>query len=146
MNKDDGQATKEGTAEGPPQGKGIRIGGLSLRLRWVVSGGIVFVLAWLFMGFINDVSSVDSTKGGYDPPYANWTGQPIDWGSWGKTGEGFVKRGAVMDYYVDCTTGGVSFAIFGVGIKVGLANLSERTLIIHEPREACIQRGFAPEF
>jgi len=40
--------------------------------------GFISVLL-LCIGFIMDFRSFDQTQGGYEPPYTDFTGQPIRW-------------------------------------------------------------------
>jgi hypothetical protein len=95
-------------------------------------------------GFIADVSAVDDTSGGYEAPYAGWTGTPIDWDAQERTATGFVKDGWVSKTFTDCSTGGVRAEI--AGITVWEQQLSERALVVHQPREACARNGFTPGF
>ena len=46
--------------------------------RALIAAGILLV-AILATGTVIDVMSFDRTSGGYDPPYTDYTGEPIDW-------------------------------------------------------------------
>ena len=103
------------------------------------------VLAALLVGgVIADGLSFDRTSGGYEPPYTGYTGEPIDWEAAHVTEEGFFKDGYVLDLYVDCTTGMVSFEAYGR--RWDWRELSGRALVVHRPAEACESEGFRPDF
>ena len=95
-------------------------------------------------GIAADFSSFDRTQDGYDPPYTGWTGETIDWQTGDFTTAGFVRRGYIIDTLLDCTSGLITFDIFRQHIP--FRKVSERAIIVHKPREACLERGFAPEF
>jgi hypothetical protein len=122
--------------------------GWSARARRLAVGTLAvlgFVLMALILGgLVADVLSFDRTSGGYEPPYANYTGEPIDWRAAHVTGEGFFKDGYVLDLYVDCTTGMVSFEVYGQ--RWDWRELSGRALVVHRPAEACRTENFTPEF
>lgn len=104
-----------------------------------------FVLAVLLIGgLVADGLSFDRTSGGYEPPYTGYTGEPIDWEAGHVTNEGFFKDGYVLDLYVNCTTGMVSFEVFQQ--RWDWRKLSERALVVHRPAEACEQAAFSPRF
>ncbi|MBS3681069.1 hypothetical protein KGF86_12720 [Ornithinibacillus massiliensis] len=105
-------------------------------------GIIVFVL--LLGGFISDLRNFDRTKGGYEAPYEDYTGEPINFDELDQSNEGMIGRGYVMNIGLNCTTGMISFEIFKQ--KVDYRVVSERAIKVHQPREACIKRGFEPEF
>ena len=100
--------------------------------------------AMLVGGVIADGLSFDRTSGGYEPPYTGYTGEPIDWEAAHVTEEGFFKDGYVLDLYVDCTTGMVSFEVYGR--RWDWRELSGRALVVHGPAEACRAEGFTPDF
>ena len=107
--------------------------------------GLGFVLVVLLAGgLVADALSFDRTSGGYEPPYTGYTGEPIDWEAGHVTKEGFFKDGYVLDLYVDCTTGMVSFEVFQQ--RWDWRELSGRALVVHKPAEACEGEGFTPEF
>lgn len=58
----------------------------------------------LIAGLVADGLAFDRTQGGNEPPYTDYTGEPIDWGATYVTNEGFFNDGYVLDLYVDCTT------------------------------------------
>lgn len=104
-----------------------------------------FVLTALILGgLVADGLSFDRTSGGYEPPYTGYTGEPIDWEATHVTEEGFFKDGYVLDLYVDCTTGMVSFEVYGR--RWDWRALSGRALVVHRPAEACEAEGFSPDF
>jgi hypothetical protein len=100
--------------------------------------------ALLVGGVIADGLSFDRTSGGYEPPYTDYTGEPIDWEAAHVTEEGFFKDGYVVDLYVDCTAGAVSFEVYGR--RWDWREFSGRALAVHEPAEACESEGFTPDF
>jgi hypothetical protein len=92
-----------------------------------------------------DYRSFDRTSGGYDPPYADWTGTPIDWENEAEaTADGFRRSGRIVTTTLDCTTGMISFEI--AGVRRDFRPVSPRAIAVHRPREACRARGFEPEF
>jgi hypothetical protein len=121
------------------RGNGMkRIANLSLSVI-----GLLFVL--LFVGGLAlDAGGFDNTEGGYEPPYEEWTGTPTDWDAGDTTPTGMARRGYVANLLVDCTTGMISVEIYGQIIP--FRPFSPRALAVHQPREACIERGFAPAF
>ena len=113
---------------------------------------IAFVLALLglvltlliIIGAAIDIASFDRTKGGYEPPYTGYTGQPIDWDEADLTKTGVARRGYVLHTLLNCTSGLISFEIFRQ--QIPFRKVSERAIVVHKPREACAARGFKPEF
>jgi hypothetical protein len=118
------------------------------RVRSLAVGALAVVglvlAALLVGGVITDGLSFDRTSGGYEPPYTGYTGEPIDWEAAHVTEEGFFKDGYVLDLYVDCTTGMVSFEVYGR--RWDWRELSGRALVVHRPAEACESEGFRPDF
>ena len=107
--------------------------------------GLLFTLGVVF-GVAADYAAFDPTSGGYEPPYENYSGEPLDWESEAYTTQtGMVKPGYVVDVHLDCRTGMLSFELVN-GPVVDFRPLSDRALAVHEPREACQERGFDPEF
>jgi hypothetical protein len=106
-----------------------RIATLGLSLIGLVST-ILFV-----GGLALDAGGFDNTEGGYEAPYEGWTGTATDWAAGDTTPTGMARRGYVANLLVDCTTGMISFQPF-----------SPRALAVHQPREACVERGFDPAF
>jgi hypothetical protein len=110
-----------------------------------LAGVGALAIVGLGTGLTIDVSNVDRTRGGYEPPYTGWTGTPIDWtAGGGVTSTGFRTYGLVMDSAVNCTTGMITFHTFG--LAVDYRKVSPRAIAVHKPREACTQAGFTPEF
>jgi hypothetical protein len=105
--------------------------------------GLVSII--LFVGGMAlDAGGFDNTEGGYEAPYEGWTGTPTDWAAGDTTPTGMARRGYVANLLVDCTTGMISFQIYGQTIP--FRPFSPRALAVHQPREACIERGFDPAF
>ena len=120
----------------PARARGVAVGTLAV---------LGFVLTALILGgLVADGLSFDRTSGGYEPPYTGYTGEPIDWEATHVTEEGFFKDGYVLDLYVDCTTGMVSFEVFQQ--RWDWRELSGRALVVHRPAEACEREGFSPDF
>ncbi len=110
-----------------------------------VFAGIGAILtAILVTGLAVDFSSFDRTRGGYEPPYQGWTGQPIDWSRTDVTAQGMARRGYVTTLLVDCATGMVEVEVFRQ--RIPFRPLSDRAIVVHRPREACVARGFSPRF
>ena len=99
---------------------------------------------YVLLGLTIDITSFDQTKGGYEAPYTGWSGTPVDWDKMDQTTTGLVKRGLVIDVHIHGTTGMMTFQL--LGIRYDWQTPSERALIVHQPREALIRRGFKPEF
>lgn len=57
---------------------------------------------------------------------------------------GMARRGHVLNFLVDCTTGMISIEVFK--LKIPFRKRSPRALAVHKPREACEARGFQPAF
>lgn len=107
--------------------------------------GLVLSLA-VVTGLVLDIASFDRTSGGYEPPYTDYTGEPIDWDNETYvTNTGMVGTGYVLDIHVDCTNGMISFEVLSVA-TVNYRELSDRAIAVHGPREACQERGFEPQF
>ena len=95
-------------------------------------------------GLVADFRSFDQTRGGYEPPYSEYIGDPIDWKTIETTETGMRKDGYVVDVLVNCTTGMMRLQV--LGLKVPFRKFSPRALAVHKPREACQRRGFSPDF
>lgn len=104
----------------------------------------ILLTALLVGGVVADGLAFDRTSGGNEPPYTDFTGEPIAWEAAHVTDEGFFKDGYVVDAYVNCTTGMVSLEVYGQ--RWDWRELSGRALVVHEPAEACRRTGFEPEF
>ena len=105
-------------------------------------GGLAIVL--LVVGLALDVRAFDGTRGGYEPPYTDFEGTPVDWAQTDLTADGMAKRGYVVNVLIDCTDGMISFEFYSLVIP--FRPFSERALAVHQPRAACEARGFTPEF
>ena len=107
--------------------------------------GMVAVVA-VTVGAIVDIANIDRTRGGYEPPFTEYTGDPIDWDAdTYTTPTGMVATGYVLDVYTDCTTGMISFEVLGL-VSINYRQVSDRALAVHKPQLACIERGFHPDF
>ena len=110
-----------------------------------IPGILGFILSALIItGLVLDITDFDRSKGGYTAPYDGVTGEPVDWESMDITPTGLVKRGYVVNVLVNGTTGMISFEVFKQTFD--WRPLSERALVVHNPRAAFIKRGFKPEF
>jgi hypothetical protein len=96
------------------------------------------------VALVADFSQFDRTRGGYEAPYAGWTGEPIDWSIVDVSPTGFARRGRVLDVLVDCTAGMIEMDL--IGFRIPFRGFSERAMIVHRPREACTAAGFVPQF
>lgn len=105
--------------------------------------GLLFTV-WAIWAATLDFFHFDETSGGYEAPYTGWTGKPIDWKQVDVSPDGFARRGTLIDVLVNCTTGMIEFDVFG--IRVPFRVLSNRALVVHRPREACVLAGFNPRF
>ncbi|WP_423909537.1 hypothetical protein [Candidatus Spongiihabitans sp.] len=105
--------------------------------------GVSLVLL-IAIGLYFDIKEMDRTEGGYEAPFVGVTGQPIDWDSMDLSRTGLVRRGYVLDFLVNGTTGMISLEMFGIRFEA--RKLSERAIAVHKPREAFIHRGFKPQF
>ena len=106
----------------------------------MTGAALIAVLA----GAAADIGSFDRTRGGYEPPYQGFTGEPIDWSTVETTATGMLRRGWVIDFLADCTTGMMHGRI--LGLEIPFRPFSQRAIVVHRPREACEDRGFTPEF
>ena len=75
---------------------------------------VVVLVSLLIAGLVADFLSFDRTKGGYEPPYTDYTGEPIDWATVETTPTGMRKSGYILDGFVDCTTGMMHFGLLGI--------------------------------
>jgi hypothetical protein len=69
--------------------------------RRIFVAAVVLLLALLTTGIVADVMSFDPTDGGYEPPYTDYTGEPIDRATVGTTRTGMHKDGYVLDVRVN---------------------------------------------
>lgn len=104
----------------------------------------VLPIALIVAGIVADVRSFDRTNGGHEPPYTDYTGEPTDWTTVQTTEMGMRSPGYVVDVHANCTSGMIHFEVFG--ISVPFRKFSSRALVVHQPRQACIERGFTPRF
>lgn len=116
--------------------------------RRVIRGGLAIIGAVAILGgsigVIFDYQDFDRTSGGYDAPYTDWTGTPIDWNAGAVTSDGFYKPGRVIDVSLNCTSGMVTFHAFG--FAQDWRKVSPRAIAIHQPRQACEAADFEPQF
>lgn len=112
--------------------------------RRIAYGLATLCLGAVLAGAAVDIHGFDRTSGGYEAPFEGVTGEPIDWSTVETSGTGMLRRGWVIDFEADCTTGMMHGRILGVAIP--FRPFSERAIVVHKPREACIDRGFSPEF
>ena len=96
------------------------------------------------VGLALDIASFDPTRGGYEPPYTDFTGTPIDFGQLDQTATGMAYRGYVVNILIDCRTGMITFELFKRQIPWRV--FSPRAIAVHQPRQACEARGFTPRF
>ena len=112
--------------------------------RRLMAGGAALILLAALAGVAADIRSFDQTRGGYTAPYTDVTGTPIDWSGVETTATGMLRRGWVIDFMADCTSGMITGRI--LGLEIPFRPFSERAIVVHRPREACAERGFAPQF
>ena len=104
-----------------------------------------FILTVLFcLALYLDIRAMDRTKGGYQAPYTSVTGETLDWGSMDLTATGVVRRGYVLNFIVNATSGMISLQLLGIEFEA--RKLSPRAIVVHKPREAFMRMGFEPEF
>jgi hypothetical protein len=101
--------------------------------------GIVF-LSYLIGAAAIDITSTDQTRGGYEPPYTEFTGTPIQADQVALEGDQLIIRGRVLDSEISCRTGMWVFDI--VGFDIPYRTVSERALVVHRPQEFCRAAGF----
>ena len=107
--------------------------------------GLGFVFTTLLLvGLILDFRDFDRTEGGYDPPYTDFTGPPVDWDGMDISKTGLVKRGYILNVHINGNNGMISFEIFRQVFD--FRPFSDRALVVHKPREALRRLGFEPEF
>jgi len=116
---------------------------LNFLLKIFASIGFLFVTFWSY-GLYLDIQRMDETQGGYESPYTGVTGKILDWDDMDLTSTGLVRRGHVVNFIVNGTTGMISLEMFGFSYEA--RKLSSRAIKVHKPREAFIRRGFKPEF
>ncbi|MFT6330854.1 MAG: hypothetical protein ACJAYN_002801 [Bermanella sp.] len=104
----------------------------------------IFAILALVLGLVADIRSADSTKGGYEYPFAGWSGKTIDFSAMYQTKDGLYKRGYVIDQFFNCKTGMISWDILGI-IKGDFRQFSERAIVVHKPQDECKARGYNPD-
>ena len=115
---------------------------------------IILLRVFAFIGFVAmilfsvalflDIKAMDKTDGGYEAPYTGVTGETIDWDVMDLTAAGLVRRGYVLNFIVNGTTGMISLQLLGIEFEA--RKLSPRAILVHKPKQAFIRRGFKPEF
>ncbi|NQZ33249.1 MAG: hypothetical protein HRU06_18425 [Oceanospirillaceae bacterium] len=115
---------------------------------------IIVLRVFAFIGFVAmilfsvalflDIKAMDKTDGGYEAPYTGVTGETIDWDVMDLTAAGLVRRGYVLNFIVNGTTGMISLQLLGIEFEA--RKLSPRAILVHKPKQAFIRRGFKPEF
>lgn len=99
----------------------------------------------LIAGLLVDFRNFDRTSGGYEPPYTDYAGEPIDFDTGYETEVGIYGPGWVWSSELNCTTGMVTFHFFNK-FETEWRKVSPRAIVVHQPREACERRGFEPRF
>ncbi len=117
--------------------------GMAILLKLFSFIGASFVI-FLCVALYLDIKEIDKTDGGYEAPYVGVTGQAINWESMDLTSTGLVRRGKVLNFIVNGTTGMISLEFLGFTFEA--RKLSQRAIVVHKPREAFVARGFTPEF
>lgn len=112
--------------------------------RYGLTGFGALALLLFVVGLAVDYRNFDRTSGGYDAPYTDYRGEPIDWSTAHITSNGMLRTGYVLNTYVDCSSGMVSFEVYGQTFN--WRELSPRALAVHQPAEACRELGFEPWF
>lgn len=116
---------------------------MTILLRIFSTIGFISVL-FLSIALYLDIKEMDRTDGGYEPPFEVVTGETLDWDSMDLTSTGLVRRGHVLNFIVNGTTGMISLELLGFTFEA--RKLSDRAIVVHKPREAFIKRCFKPEF
>ncbi len=98
-------------------------------------------LVFIVTGLAVDISEFDETSGGYEYPYTGWTGTTIDYSEMFFTSEGMYKRGRVIELYVNCETGMISWSLFGI-VRGDFREFSDRAKVVHQPQVTCRELGF----
>lgn len=123
--------------EAPPVARRKRLPGI----RGVLLALIGLALpAYLIGAAALDIAGTDQTRGGYEAPYTDFTGTPIQADQVALQDDTLVIRGRVLDSEISCRTGMWVFDI--VGFDIPYRTVSERALVIHRPQEVCRAAGF----
>jgi hypothetical protein len=112
-------------------------------IKYILSTVGLITILMLGIGLIKDIRNADNTQGGYDYPFAGWSGKTIDFSAMYQTKDGLFKSGYVIDQFFNCTTGMIGWQILGF-IKGEFRPFSERAIVIHKPQVECRVRGFNP--
>ena len=113
---------------------------IKIIIRTLTTVGSITVIL-LVIGLFLDFSKFDQTSGGYEYPYSGWTGAPINFADSYTTPEGMYRPGYVVDLYIDCSTGQLTFNVLKM-TRVDFRALSDRAKVIHKPQLVCKERGF----
>ena len=89
-----------------------------MTLRIVLRASGAAAAAVVLAGLVADIRSFDPTSGGYEPPYEDFAGEPIDWSQTQTTAQGMRKPGHVVSVTVDCTSGMMHYRDAGPPIRV----------------------------
>lgn len=116
---------------------------LAIATRLFALVGLLLAIV-LGVSLLRDISAFDRTRGGYEPPYTDYIGEPVDWSGLDRTATGFAARGRVLNVLIDCRSGMISFEI--LGLQWHWRSFSPRALVVHQPRQACQAQGFEPQF
>lgn len=136
-NGTDPNPTASGTEPPQPRRRPTRWSIVGVALAAIVGFGVLAAI---------DIAAIDPTSGGYEPPYTDYDGDPIDWDAdTDITDVGMVRRGYVLHTHTDCTTGMIRVEVFGL-VGFDYRQLSDRALAVHDPHGACEARGFEPAF
>jgi hypothetical protein len=100
----------------------------------------VALTLYLGVALALDARNLDRTRGGYEPPYTGFTGEPLRFEEVAVAAEGGVVRGRVLDSLIHCETGVWRFEVLGFGFDY--RGVSERALVVHKPQEICRRHGF----
>ena len=118
------------------------------RIRVALTRGLavfgVTVVELAIMDAVADYQGFDRRRGGYEPPFTGFTGEPSDRSEAYVTGRGFFDNNDVLGTHVDGTTGMITLDLFG--LRFDDRTFSERALAAQKPREACTAASFAPRF
>lgn len=112
-------------------------------LRWPLRALTLLSVAlsvYLAVALVLDARNLDRTRGGYEPPYTGYTGEPLRAEEVAFTPQGGVVRGRVLDSLVNCKTGAWRFEVLGWGFDY--RGVSERALVVHRPQVLCRDHGF----
>lgn len=111
--------------------------------RWAAGGAVVVLVGG--GALVRDVARIDPTSGGYESPYTDVRGEPIDWSAMRVTDTGFRDDGGwLLNTSLDCTTGQLRGHVGP--FTFDYRKLSERAIVVHQPQEACEAAGFSPEW